>query len=192
MHKYDCRKDIQRRQLTSAFAPQLLANSKPYFIMQMGVSGRREPGMRKALQVISASLAVLLISDMAEAQQISIEANKSIGVPIRNGEASSVVIGNPNIADVAVHNENLVFITGRTFGTTNLLIYDINGKQLYSGDVVVTTSNHSVVVVNRAGENRTFDCAPNCEAILAIGDEAAYFARNFEQTEGLQRLNAAD
>lgn len=148
--------------------------------------------MRSILIGIILILAVIFECPTAIAQQITVEANKSIGLPIRNGEAASVVIGNPNIADVAVHNEKLVFITGRTFGTTNLLIYNVDGKQLYSGDVVVTTSNQSIVIVQRAGENHTFDCAPNCKSVLAIGDNAGYFDRNFEQTESLQALNAAD
>ncbi|MEM6901455.1 MAG: pilus assembly protein N-terminal domain-containing protein [Pseudomonadota bacterium] len=148
--------------------------------------------MRKSLQKLLLPLAVFATIGTATAQQISVEANKSLGIAIRNGDAASVVIGNPNIADVAVHNENLVFITGRTFGTTNLLVYDVDGKQLLSSDVVVSTTNESVLVVNRAGENFTFDCAPNCKSILAIGDDQAYFQRNFEQTENLQALNAAD
>ncbi|MEO1405882.1 MAG: pilus assembly protein N-terminal domain-containing protein [Pseudomonadota bacterium] len=148
--------------------------------------------MRKAISTLLLPIVLLAASTTAAAQQVVVEANKSIGVPIRNGEAASVVIGNPNIADVAVHNEHLVFITGRTFGTTNLLVYDVSGRQLFSGDVVVSTNNQSILVVNRAGENHTFDCAPNCKSILAIGDDQSYFERNFEQTENLQSLNAAD
>ncbi|MEM9670539.1 MAG: pilus assembly protein N-terminal domain-containing protein [Pseudomonadota bacterium] len=137
------------------------------------------------------SFAVTLFSE-AEAQQVSVEANKSVAVSIRNGDAASVVIGNPNIADVSVHNSNLLFITGRTFGTTNLLVYDAEGRRLYSGDVAVTTSTASILTVNRAGENHTFDCAPNCRPILAIGDEEGYFTRNFQQNQQLQQLNAAE
>ena len=147
--------------------------------------------MRIGLKSLIAPLAALTFCASAHTQNLTVEANKSIGVHIR-GDAASVVIGNPNIADVSVHDENLVFITGRTFGTTNLLVYNIDGRQLYSGDVTVTTNNTSLVVVNRAGENHTYDCAPNCKSVLAIGDEILYFERNFDQTEDLQSLNEAD
>jgi len=148
--------------------------------------------MRIGVKILTLAAASLLASVSSFAQQITVEANKSLGFPIRNGNASSVVIGNPNIADVSVHNQNLIFITGRTFGTTNLLVYDVEGNQLYEGDVVVTTNSTNIVVVNRAGQNHTLDCAPNCKSILAIGDELNYFERIFDQTEDLQSLNAAD
>lgn len=131
----------------------------------------------------------LTIGCAAMAQQVTVETNKS--KPLRiNGKASSVVIGNPNVADVAVHSENLLFITGRTFGSTNLLIFNEAGEQLYSGDIVVTSNTQSFLTVNRAGQNNTYDCAPHCRSVLAVGDEPEYFQNLLTQNETL-RENAS-
>lgn len=134
---------------------------------------------------------VLITSAHAAAQQVIVEANKSTALKI-NGDAASVVIGDPRVADVAVHDANLIFITGRTFGTTNLLIFNQAGKQLYSGDVVVTSNTSNLLSVNRAGLTNTYDCAPRCRSALAVGDEAAYFERIVTQNEDLQALAIAD
>lgn len=133
--------------------------------------------------------AAFVMAGSAFAQQINVEANKS--TPFRvNGKASSVVIGNPTVADVAVHSDNLLFITGRTSGTTNLLIFNEAGQQLYSGDVVVSSDTKTFLSVNRAGQNNTYDCAPRCNSVIAVGDDTAYFERVLEQNRTLKDLAA--
>lgn len=147
--------------------------------------------MRVTSRFALLACSVLMTSAAAAAQQIVVEANKSSALKIE-GNAASVVIGDPRVADVAVHDANLIFITGRTFGTTNLLIFNQEGKQLYSGDVVVTTNTSNLVSVNRAGLTNTYDCAPRCRSALAVGDEAGYFERVVTQNEDLQALAIAD
>jgi Flp pilus assembly secretin CpaC len=73
--------------------------------------------MSFSLKAAFAGAAALSLSSAAFADQIFVEASKSIPIRI-NGAASSIVIGNKNIADVAVHNEGLLFITGKSYGTT--------------------------------------------------------------------------
>ena len=67
------------------------------------------------------TLAGTLFAMSAVAAQLSVEANKTIPVRIP-GSAASIVLGNKNVADVAVHDEHLIFITGKTFGMTELYL----------------------------------------------------------------------
>lgn len=130
----------------------------------------------------SAAAAVLFTS-AAQAGQFTIENGKT--KPLRlSGDAASVVIGNPNVADVAVHNSNLLFVSGKSFGVTNLLVFDKAGKTLYEADVVVTTNTASVVSINRAGASYTYDCSPACRPTLAVGDDQGHFNQVREQVEG--------
>ena len=127
----------------------------------------------------------------ASAGPLSVEANKT--VPLRlKGAAASVVLGNRNIADVAVHDEHLIFITGKSFGTTNLMIFDRDGNQIYSAEVVVTISSSNLVTVNRSGSNYTYDCAPNCRSVLSPGDDSGYFDALMQQQQGTQSLTDAN
>ncbi|MEQ9437068.1 pilus assembly protein N-terminal domain-containing protein [Hyphomonas sp.] len=137
------------------------------------------------------ALAGSLFAATAAAGQLSVEANKTIPVRI-NGEAASIVLGNRNVADVAVHNENLIFITGKTFGTTNLMVFNKAGDQIYSTDVVVTVNSSNLVTVNRSGQNFTYDCAPECRPVISIGDQSDYFAALSEQHSDVQTLNSGN
>lgn len=136
-------------------------------------------------------LAAFLCLTSANAEPIVIETSKSTSLKLSEA-ASSVVIGNPRVADVAVHDANLIFITGRTFGTTNLLVFSEDGSQLYSGDVVVTTNSTNLLNVSRAGATNTYDCAPTCRSVLSLGDELVYFDTLIGQSERLQELSQSD
>lgn len=128
--------------------------------------------------------AAAFVATMASAGQLTIETNKSKPIKLKHA-AASVVVGNPNVADVAVHSERLVFITGKTFGTTNLLIFNEEGQQIYSTDIVVTTNTANQVVVNRAGLNRTYSCDGECRPVLNIGDQQEFFAYVEEQHDAM-------
>jgi len=143
--------------------------------------------MHLMTKIAACGLATCMLASAAMAQQIVLEANKSQPLRIA-GDASSVVIGNPRVADVAVHSQNLIFLTGKTFGTTNLIIFNEAGEQLYSGDIVVTADTANLVTVNRAGATNTYDCAPACRSVLAIGDEQVYFDQVITQNEDIQAL----
>lgn len=143
--------------------------------------------MTICLKAAMVGAAALTLASVASAEQLFVESGKTTSVPI-NGSASSIVIGNKNVADVAVHNDQLLFVTGKSFGTTNLLVFDKAGRQIYSTDVMVTTNSTSLVTINRAGQNFTYDCTPNCRSVLSIGDEAGHFATLIDQQLQSQAL----
>lgn len=138
----------------------------------------------KSFGIAAASLAV---AGIAHAGQFTVEAGKSKPIRIK-GKAASVVIGNPNIADVGVHDEHLLFVSGKTFGTTNLLVFDKDGKTLFSADLVVTTNTSNLITVNRAGRDYSYDCAPTCRAGLSIGDDPGHYAEVFNQLSQQKEL----
>jgi len=110
------------------------------------------------------SCATLMMSSPLQAQQFQVEINKTKQLNVR-GKVDSVIVGNPNVADISVHpttKENLLFVTGRGFGSTNLLIFDETGKQIYSGDIVVAENAATSVSISRAGQTNTYDCVPRC------------------------------
>ena len=135
-------------------------------------------------------LAVLMTAT-AQARQITVETGKASAIKLTTN-ADSVIIGNPNIADVAVHDDTLLFVTGKSFGTTNLMIFDKNGNTLVSSDVVVTANSATWVSVKRGGDNFTYDCAPSCRPTLATGDEQQHYANVGEQLLLQKELNSPD
>lgn len=93
--------------------------------------------------------------------------------------AGAIVIGNPNIADVSVHSDDILLVVGRGFGETNLVILDQSGETMVDADLQVTsiTSSHGVRLFN--GKSReTYSCAPFCQPSPVLGDDAAFIGAN--------------
>lgn len=92
--------------------------------------------------------------------------------PIRLSEAAEgVAIGNPAIAGVSVQNDRFLFVTGRSYGSTNLVVVGAEGRVLYSGRIQVVPDETDVVVVTRAGETSRLECTPLCRPRPDIGDD---------------------
>jgi len=144
--------------------------------------------MTSLKKLAALSVSTLLLAGSALAGQFTVESGKTKQLRLKT-DASSVVIGNPNIADVAVANGKLLFVSGKAFGTTNLLIFDSAGNTIYAADVVVTTNSANLVTVNRAGANYSYDCAPECRAGLAIGDSDEHFESIFNQMDRQKELS---
>ncbi len=147
--------------------------------------------MTICLKAAAFGAVALALASTASADELFVEASKTVPLTI-NGAASSIIIGNKNIADVAVHNENLLFVTGKSYGTTNLLVFDKAGREIYSSDVLVTTNSASLVTINRAGQSYTYNCSPNCKAVLSVGDQADHFATLIDQQLQTQALTEGE
>src|SRR6185436_2393149 len=100
-----------------------------------------------------------------------------------NGEPGTIVVGNPNIADVTVQGSQ-IFVHGRNFGSTNMIVLDHDGKQLAALDITVMEGGNSNVDVYRGGGRHSYVCAPSCQASLQVGDKWEYF-------ESISKENAA-
>ncbi|KJS23744.1 MAG: hypothetical protein VR75_18010 [Hyphomonadaceae bacterium BRH_c29] len=143
--------------------------------------------MKNLARACALGLVGSLLVMPALAGPLTVEANKTVPVRLK-GAAASVVLGNRNIADVAVHDENLIFVTGKSFGTTNLMVFDRSGNQILSTEVVVTVNSSNLVTINRNGANYTYDCAPNCRSVPSPGDESDYFSALIGQQSDMQKL----
>ncbi|HRO03611.1 MAG TPA: pilus assembly protein N-terminal domain-containing protein [Terricaulis sp.] len=129
--------------------------------------------MQKAAKLIVAAAAVsAALASPASARDIRVALDQAF--PIRLSEAAEgVAIGNPSIAGVSVQNERFLFVTGRSYGSTNLVVIGQGGRVLYSGRIQVIPDETDVVVVTRAGETSRLECAPVCRPRPDIGDSAA-------------------
>lgn len=147
--------------------------------------------MRNFARMCALGVAASLMILPAVAGPLTVEANKTVPVKLK-GTAASVVLGNRNIADVAVHDEHMIFITGKSFGTTNLMVFDRAGNSLLNTEVVVTVNSSNLVTVNRNGASFTYDCAPACRSVISPGDHPEYFDNLMQQQQGMQSLTNAD
>ena len=76
--------------------------------------------------------------------------------------AAEIVVGNPSIADVSVQSSKLLVVTGKSFGETNLIVMDADGKVVANRQLIVQEPRTGFVTMYRGGARQTLHCAPYC------------------------------
>jgi hypothetical protein len=90
--------------------------------------------------------------------------------------ATTVVIGNPLIADLSVQPGNLAVVTGKSYGATNIIIMDNSGAVLTEHNVEVQGPTDKIVVVYRGINRATYSCTPECAARVTLADHTEFFS----------------
>ena len=98
--------------------------------------------------------------------------------------ATTVVVGNPLIADLSVQPGGLAVLTGKSYGATNFLIMDKSGAVLTEHNVEVQGPTDKIVVVYRGVNRATYSCTPECAARVTLADQTEFF------TDTLARMSA--
>lgn len=126
------------------------------------------------------SLGACAFAGTAFAGGYDVEINKTSIVHLPTA-ASAVIIGNPSIADVSVHSADTIFVVGRGYGETNIIVIDTLGQTVMNAPIRVKQGlSASNVQVLRLGVGReTYSCSPNCLPSPMLGDEVT-FRSNFE------------
>ena len=137
----------------------------------------------RRVSLACAAIAVALISGNAAlgAETIVVRLDQAKIARLPSG-VSTIVVGNPLIADVAVQSGGLVVVTGKGFGSTNVIALDRKGNVLMERSITVRGPNGSVVSVYRGIERETYSCTPNCERRITLGDSTNYFTATLGQT----------
>ena len=84
--------------------------------------------------------------------------------------ASTIILGNPSIADAAVQSGSLLVITGKNFGGTNLIVLDDAGNTIDERILQVGAPNTGRLTMHKGAVRLTYNCAPQCQPTLSMGD----------------------
>ncbi|MAP48082.1 MAG: pilus assembly protein [Oceanicaulis sp.] len=125
----------------------------------------------------AAAIAVCLVLGLgsAQAREFVVSADQA-GLIRLPGDAAGVIVGNPGIADATLYDSRTLFVTGKVFGRTNLIVLDDAGRVLYTSDLVVAQPDSNAVQIFRnSGRPETYVCAPTCQALPQIGDDQVWF-----------------
>lgn len=109
------------------------------------------------LFIIAAAVAAPALAQ----SRMSVQIDHSERVQLR-GTASSVIVGNPAIADVTVVDSNTLFVTGKGYGVTEVIAVDAIGRTVFQSQVVVTGGTTGSVRVWRGGAVSEMACAGSC------------------------------
>ena len=109
-------------------------------------------------------------------------------------QAATLVIGNPAIADASVNDGRTIIITGKSFGTTNVIAINRRGEVIAERQIWVQSPQSSIVTMQRGDENETYSCSPLCRRTPIIGDTTKGFTEIINQAQtrnGLAQSQAA-
>ncbi len=98
--------------------------------------------------------------------------------------AATVVVGNPAIADATIQDRQTLIITGRSFGTTNLIVLDEAGQPIADELLTVTSADDQMITVYAGSDRRSFSCAPDCQPVMKLGDTSSAFSDAQAQLTG--------
>jgi hypothetical protein len=140
-----------------------------------------------------AAIALVALTTAAAADDLVVKYDQSQLLRVPRA-VTSIIIGNPSIADVTVQSPNLLVITGRTFGITNVIALDSDRNVIQDQRVVVVRDGTSQVSLYRGAKRETYNCAPACNPSLMAGDDAKYFGEVKSGFEGKTQFSdkAAD
>lgn len=131
-----------------------------------------------SVAVRSFSVALLTV---AMSSSYAIADNKPIMVALDRAKivkvppgVQTMIIGNPLVADVTMLKGNTsMIVTGRSFGSTNLISLDAAGNPIDESLIKVTASEQSVVVL-RGTAQESYSCNPRCAPTIALGDDPKF------------------
>lgn len=146
----------------------------------MSVQRQAGPVWRRLLGAAAATFLLATAAGGAETVTVVLDRATVIKMP---DKVATLVIGNPLIADVSLQPGGVMVLTGKGYGTTNVLALDRTGAVLMEKSVQVQGPRDDLIVVYRGVQQESYSCAPNCERRITLGDDKGYFDAALTQAD---------
>jgi hypothetical protein len=129
--------------------------------------------LRHQIKTLLVVCGLLIAPNLALAEVVSVvlDQAKLMRLPDR---VTTIIIGNPSIADGTLQSGGFLVVTGKGYGTTNLMVLDSKGSVLAEHTITVSAPSNGLTVF-RGADRETLSCAPNCQRTLVPGDAAGVF-----------------
>ena len=133
------------------------------------------------MSVLLSPLAAIAASD-TDAVAVVVDQARVIKLPER---VATIVVGNPLIADVTLQPGGMVVVTGKGYGSTNMIAMDRTGAVLADRSIQVEGPTDKLVTVFRGVDRESYSCTPVCQRRVTLGDGSTYFDAVLGQTGNL-------
>ena len=121
------------------------------------------------------ALLLSLASQASALETISVVLDRAKMIKVPDG-TQTMIIGNPLIADVTLLKGNgSMVLTGRSFGSTNLILLDAGGTPIAESLVEVTYAPGALTLL-RGGARESYSCTPRCAPSVALGDDTKFLS----------------
>jgi Flp pilus assembly secretin CpaC len=126
--------------------------------------------------------AVAVAEPTADTISVNVDQAKLVKIPTR---VSTIVVGNPLIADVTLQTGGIIVVTGKGYGATNFVAMDRSGEVLVDRVIQVEGPTDQVVTIYRGVERESYSCLPICQRRVTLGDGENYFKAAIDQAGSL-------
>lgn len=157
------------------------------------------PRLRSALLTSAVSAAMVMVALAGPARANETVAQGTVSVLVDNAKVirlpektQTVVVGNPMIADITLQKNGVVVLTGKSFGSTNLIALDGKGAMLAESTISVQAPQAAIITVQRGLDRASYSCTPNCQPSVQLGDATKYFEETSKQAEARQSMATAN
>lgn len=144
----------------------MLPHSVPSICRNLGIS------LLAGATVIAAALTVAPVRAQANDLVVRYDQSTLLKLP---RPVSEVIIGNPSIADVAIQGGTMLVVTGKSFGVTNIIALDGERNVIQDQRLIVIRDEARILNLHKGAARQSFNCTPNCNPTLTIGDDSNYF-----------------
>jgi hypothetical protein len=145
-----------------------------------GVFVRRRRLVGALAGTLFAAAAIAMAPAQAETITVNVDDAQTLKLP---DKVATIIIGNPLIADATLQNGGILVVTGKSFGSTNMMALDRAGKTVMNTTVQVTGPKTSTLVVVYKGVNReSYSCTPECSPRITLGDDPKFFGDAMSQS----------
>lgn len=146
----------------------------------MSISSWR--GVRATFVASLLAAGVMSVSAVSAGTEETISVNVDQAKLIRLPQnISTLVVGNPLIADVTLQPGGMVVVTGKGYGATNVIAMDRKGGVVADRLIQVEGPMDKVVTVYRGVERESYSCMPICQRRVTLGDSEGFFKSTMDQ-----------
>lgn len=95
----------------------------------------------------------------------------------------TMILGNPAIADISSEGKGMLVITGKAYGSTNLVLIDEEGRVAGETLIQVGPPRAGVVTVQKGETKEAYSCTPRCMPMAHVGTTPAFFSEASSQAQ---------
>jgi len=129
---------------------------------------------RVAAFALAAVIGMCTLPAQAESTApVSVKVNMARILKI-SAPANTVIIGNPGVADVTIQDSQTLVLTGKSYGQTNMIVLDAQGKAIADTLIEVVQAQADIVTVYMGQARTTLACAPVCQPTVMLGDDTGF------------------
>ena len=133
------------------------------------------------------ALPMLMAPALAHAESASVDVKVNMARILRiNAPASTVIIGNPAIADVTIQDSKTLVLTGKAYGQTNLLVLDGSGSVIADAMIEVVQDQAGVVTVYQGAKRTSLACEPICQPTIMLGDDKGFTNDTIDASKSIE------